>query len=65
MLKLLRVWLRVGVLEGGSVIDTVSGTPQGGLWSADHNPPKEKGWVMRSAGVSGLVRAGATFERCA
>ena len=29
MLKLLRAWLRVGVLEGGVVTDMVSGTPQG------------------------------------
>jgi group II intron reverse transcriptase/maturase len=29
MLKLLRAWLRVGVLEDGVVTDTVSGTPQG------------------------------------
>jgi RNA-directed DNA polymerase len=29
MLKLLRGWLRVGVLEDGVITDTVSGTPQG------------------------------------
>jgi group II intron reverse transcriptase/maturase len=29
MLKLLRAWLRVGVLEDGAFTDTVSGTPQG------------------------------------
>ncbi|HSH22939.1 MAG TPA: group II intron reverse transcriptase/maturase [Acidimicrobiales bacterium] len=29
MLKLLRAWLRAGVLEGGRLSDTVSGTPQG------------------------------------
>ncbi|MGH3848415.1 MAG: group II intron reverse transcriptase/maturase [Pseudonocardiaceae bacterium] len=29
MLKLLRSWLRVGVLEGGVVTDSVAGTPQG------------------------------------
>jgi len=29
MLKLLRAWLRAGVLEGGVFTDTVSGTPQG------------------------------------
>jgi RNA-directed DNA polymerase len=29
MLKLIRAWLRVGVLEGGVITDTVSGTPQG------------------------------------
>jgi len=30
MLKLIRAWLRVGVLKDGVVLDTVSGTPQGG-----------------------------------
>ena len=29
MLKLIRAWLRVGVLEDGAITDTVSGTPQG------------------------------------
>jgi group II intron reverse transcriptase/maturase len=29
MLKLLRAWLRVGVLEDGIITDTMSGTPQG------------------------------------
>src|SRR6266849_7454615 len=29
MLKLIRAWLRVGVLKDGVVLDTVSGTPQG------------------------------------
>ena len=29
MLKLIRSWLRAGVLEGGVITDTVSGTPQG------------------------------------
>ncbi len=29
MLKLLRAWLRAGVLEGGVITDTTSGTPQG------------------------------------
>ena len=29
MLKLIRAWLRAGVLEGGVITDTVSGTPQG------------------------------------
>jgi len=29
MLKLLRAWLRVGVLEDGIITDTASGTPQG------------------------------------
>jgi hypothetical protein len=29
MLKLLRAWLRAGVLEGGVTTETGSGTPQG------------------------------------
>ncbi len=29
MLKLLRAWLRLGVLEDGAITDTASGTPQG------------------------------------
>jgi retron-type reverse transcriptase len=33
------------------------GTPQGGLCSAEHKPPNEQRWVMRSAGLAGLVRA--------
>jgi RNA-directed DNA polymerase len=33
VLKLLRLWLRAGVLEGGVVTESVSGTPQGGVIS--------------------------------
>ena len=33
VLKLLRLWLRAGVLEAGVVTETVSGTPQGGVIS--------------------------------
>jgi len=33
VLKLLRQWLRVGVLEGGVVTESVTGTPQGGVIS--------------------------------
>ena len=39
VLKLLRQWLRAGVLSDGVVSQTVTGTPQGGLCSAPHNPP--------------------------
>ena len=65
MLKLLRCWLKAGVFEGGVVSDTEAGTPQGGLCSAEHNPPYEQRWVMRSVGLSGLVRVGSGAERCA
>ena len=33
VLKLLRQWLRAGVMEGGEVTETLSGTPQGGVIS--------------------------------
>jgi RNA-directed DNA polymerase len=33
VLKLLRLWLRAGVMEGGEVRRTVAGTPQGGVIS--------------------------------
>jgi RNA-directed DNA polymerase len=43
VLKLLRSWLRAGVmLADGSVERSVAGTPQGGLCSASHNPPYEQ-----------------------
>jgi RNA-directed DNA polymerase len=58
-------WLKAGVIENGRLAPTEEGTPQGSLCSAEHNPPYEQWRVMRSAGVSGLVRAGSTFERCA
>jgi hypothetical protein len=39
VLKLLRVMLRAGVMLDGAVRRSGSGTPQGGLCSAEHNPP--------------------------
>jgi RNA-directed DNA polymerase len=33
VLKLIRLWLRAGVLDGGVVSETVAGTPQGGVIS--------------------------------
>jgi RNA-directed DNA polymerase len=65
MLKLLRVWLRAGVFEGGLVSDTESGTPQGGLCAATHKPPYEQCRVMRSVDPSSLVTTGSGAEHCA
>jgi group II intron reverse transcriptase/maturase len=65
MLKLLRCWLRAGVFEGGVVSATEAGTPQGSLCSAAHNPPYEQYRVMRSVGLSGLVRTGSAAVRYA
>ena len=63
MLKLLRAWLRVGVLEGGVITDTVSGTPQGSpispllanialhvldeAWQREGQPARDAGAVRR------------------
>ena len=65
MLKLLRSWLDSGVLDGQELLNPETGTPQGGLCSAEHNEPNEQCWVMRSAGLSGLVGAGSAVGRCA
>ena len=39
VLKLLRAMLRAGVMEDGQFQRPVTGTPQGGLCEASHNPP--------------------------
>ena len=59
-------WLKAGVFEAGKgFAPTGEGTPQGGLCSAEHNPPYEQCRVMRSAGLPGLVGAGSASGRCA
>ena len=65
VLRLIQKWLRAGVIEDGEWSRTVEGTPQGSLCAAAHNPPYEQCWVMRSAGLLGLVRAVPGVERCA
>ena len=58
VLALVKAFLKAGVLtEPGERRDTTTGTPHGGLCSAEHKPPNEQCWVMRSVGLSGLVRA--------
>lgn len=60
MLKLVRAWLRAGVMEDGVVSDTVSGTPQGSPISpllanvALHHLDEE--WTTHSSGMGVLVR---------
>jgi RNA-directed DNA polymerase len=57
---LIRDWLKAGVFETGKgFAPTDEGTPQGGLCSAEHKPPNEQCWVMRSVGLSGLVETGS------
>jgi hypothetical protein len=64
-LRLLKQMLQAGYLEDWEWNATLSGAPQGGLCAAAHNPPYEQCWVMRSAGLPGLVGAGSASERCA
>jgi RNA-directed DNA polymerase len=66
VLALVRAFLKAGLLtELGEERDTPTGTPQGGLCSAEHNDPYEQCRVMRSAGLPGLVTAMLAFEHCA
>ncbi len=65
VLRLIGKWLAAGVIEDGIWSETVAGSPQGGLCSAEHKPPYEQCRVMRSAGLPGLVGAGSASERCA
>jgi retron-type reverse transcriptase len=64
-LRLMRNMLRAGYMEDWRWNATLSGAPQGGLCAAAHNAPYEQCWVMRSAGLPGLVGAGSASERCA
>ena len=50
--------------EDGVERDTITGTPQGGLCAAAHNPPYEQRWVMHSVDPSTLVKVGVGVERC-
>jgi RNA-directed DNA polymerase len=54
--ELVRQWLKAGVVEDGRFAATEEGAPQGGLCSAEHNPPNGQCRVMCSVGLSGLVR---------
>jgi RNA-directed DNA polymerase len=66
VLALVKAFPKAGVLtELGGHRETLTGTPQGGLCSAEHKPPNAQCWLMRSAGLPGLLVAGSAAERCA
>ncbi len=65
VLRLIGKWLAAGVIEDGKWMECDQGSPQGSLCSAEHKPPYEQCWVMRSAGLPDLVGAGSASERCA
>jgi len=65
VLALVKAFLKAGVLsEDGIFRDTDTGTPQGGLCSAEHKPAYEQRWVMRSVDRSVLVRTATGAEHC-
>jgi retron-type reverse transcriptase len=64
-LRLIADMLRAGYLEDWKWHATFSGAPQGSLCSAEHNPPYEQCWIMRSDGTSPLVVALLVVECCA
>src|SRR6266480_2758444 len=64
-LRLIDGLLQAGYLEDWRYHATLSGCPQGGVCSAEHKPPNEQCWVMRSVGPLDLVRATLGIERCA
>jgi len=63
---LVKAFLKSGILtELGDREETITGTPQGSLCSAEHKPPYEQWRVMRSAGLLALVTAMPGVNRCA
>lgn len=64
ILRLVRKWLKAGVIEEGNWSETPEGTPQGSLCSAEHKEPYER-WVMDSVGVLSLVGTMVAVEHCA
>ena len=66
VLALVKAFLKAGILGEDRVLrETDTGTPQGGLCSAEHKEPYEQRRIMPSAGLFCLVRGGRVVERCA
>jgi RNA-directed DNA polymerase len=66
VLTLVKAFLKAGVMTTtGDREQTLTGTPQGGLCEASHNPPYGQRRIMPSAGLFFLVRGRPVVERCA
>jgi len=59
-LRLVRNMLKAGYMEDWRYHETLSGTPQGSLCSAEHKDPYAQCRVMHSAGLPGLLVVGLT-----
>jgi hypothetical protein len=55
-----RNMLKAGYMEDWRYHETLSGTPQGSLCSAEHKDPYAQCRVMHSAGLPGLLVVGLT-----
>ena len=63
---LVKAFLKAGVMTAdGDLEESYTGTPQGGLCAAAHNPPYEQCRVMRSADLPALVTAALALDHCA
>jgi len=63
---LVKAFLKAGVMTAdGGQEETYTGTPQGALCPATHNPPYAQCWIMRSARPAWLVDAQTAGEHCA
>jgi len=51
LLKLIKRYLRAGVIDNQFYSESREGVPQGGLCKALHNPPYAKYLVMQSNGL--------------
>ena len=59
-------WLEAPLqLPDGTLVERTRGTPQGSLWTAEHNEPYEQRWAMDSVRALVLVGTAAVVEHCA
>ena len=59
-------WLTAPMqMPDGTMVERDRGTPQGSLCAAAHKEPYGQCWVMRSAGLPGLVIMTPGIEHCA
>jgi retron-type reverse transcriptase len=54
ILKLIRSFLKSGIMDQGKLAPSEEGTPQGSLCKALHNPPYAKWKTMQSKGKKSL-----------
>jgi len=62
---LLYRFLKAGHIDRGLFAASSEGVPQGGLWSADHNPPYEQCYKMHSARLQGRFCWAPAPKHCA